>query len=186
MKNRRKLDRDAETAADNVIKRLQWMSEDLRLFPRVDKGDRLDRPDPKILGIQRLSSGGVLNLLVLRSKWPLLVKPRHRGPKVLRILEQRGVLRPGKEPGRHVVQRKVQGLGSRRSFLEFDGKELARFAARLDAPRTDNRKDVWIIFENETGRALRDRPPIRSAAKFGEDRDRREVSVPSRHRQTPR
>jgi hypothetical protein len=165
MKNPQELDRHAETAADDVIKRLQWMSADRRLFPRVDKGDRLDWPDPRMLGIRRLSSGGGVNLFVLREKWKLLVRPRHLGPRVLRILERRGVLLPGKEPGRHVVQRQVQGLGSRRSFLEFDGKELARFAARLDAPRTDNRKDIWIIFDNERGRALRERAPIRSAAK---------------------
>src|SRR5262245_9009404 len=98
MKNRRALCPDAETAADDVIRRLQWLRGDRRPFPRVDKGDRLDRPDPKILGIQRLSSGGGVNLLVFRSKWPQLLKRRHLGAKVLRILERRGVLRPGKEP----------------------------------------------------------------------------------------
>ena len=85
-----------------------------------------------------------------------------------------------------MVQRLVRGLGSRRSFLEFDGKELARLAARRDAPQTDSGKVIRFIFENETARALRERPPVRSAAKYGEDRESREVSVPPRHRQTPR
>src|SRR5947207_10936164 len=112
MKNRRNTESkaraiclEAATVADDVIKRLQWMSGDRRLFPRVDKGDRLDRLNPRMLGIQRLASAGAPNLLVLRDKWPLLVRSRHLGPKVLRIFERRGLLRPGKEPGRHVVQR---------------------------------------------------------------------------------
>lgn len=83
-----------------------------------------------MLGICRRASNGSVNLLLLRSKWLPLVRWANLGPEVLRILERRGVLLPGKEAGRHVVQRQVQGLGGRTNFLEFDGKELALLAAR--------------------------------------------------------
>ena len=172
----RELCLDAESAADDVVRRLGRLCMDYRLFPRVNKGEQLARSSHEFLGIRRQLSDGTEAIALLSPKWAELVRPQRLGPQVRRELAKRGVLLQGKESGRHVSQLLVQGLG-RRDFLLFDRNKLAQRPQAAQRPRTPT---VIAARATETTRADSDRSPDDRAGRRREGQGHREGFASSR------
>jgi hypothetical protein len=111
-RNARRRVTPAEEAADDAVDRLYRWAEDRRKFAVYRKGELLTESITKLFGL-RLRMDGKPVLGVFRSKVSEIVRPAWHEREVLRILNRRGIVLPGKGPGRYVRKIRVSGLGGR-------------------------------------------------------------------------
>jgi hypothetical protein len=130
-RNARRRVATAEEAADDAVDRLHRWAEDRRKFP-IYRKRKLVTDITKHFGF-RLRLDGKPVLGVLRSKFPEIVRPSWHEREVLGILNGRGILRPGKAPGRYVRKISVSGLNGRNQhdIVLFRWRALRQAASRV-------------------------------------------------------
>ena len=99
----------ADKAADDLLRQLADRDRRKRLFPMVSKGRALPAKRAGAPGFRRKQKGTIV-LALHRARLKDLVRPPHLTDEVVKVLDRRGMLLPGKN-GRYVRQIQVRGFG---------------------------------------------------------------------------
>jgi hypothetical protein len=124
-------------ATDLLITRLSNKSRSKIYFPRLDKGTVLPAGSIETAwGIRRRVDNANV-LAIPRDRFDALVQPPRHSKEVLVQLHSRGLLLPGKEPGRYVRQIQVAGVGasSRPDFICIDRSKLPKKERRTPSEK---------------------------------------------------